>query len=1167
MKIVKPVTDRPLPQPPRWPWGLYALAAVLLVLGQVRLASGAFGPGLLLSAAAVVLGLAGFVLPTIPWVALRTWVTGLRLRPPTMGSPMVLVALGRTALGALAAGPHLFGEDRLELPRWLLLVPAVVAGVLMQWWLLQGQVVRAILMLVGAVPWVVIFLQGMGRPLVVPHTNRLGAAGLGLLASLPPTLWGMVLLWQYRYVMTGWGLTTLGGAIALTALWRFPVTLDEGATPSGPSLKLSWSFASREAWAATLPLKAALLAGAGVCAFLSMQVFGLNRLGLSVASAFAGMALLMASFPWLPIGFSDLGLPAPLAPALGLALALVGFALGLYGQHRIDAGAVRPGLWAFLGGAVLVALGLGHQGAEPRGDGDRADGVPGAVGPEPLWAHQGEALALLAFFLLVWWMRIWNLGHFPWGSEGDEAGGGIFAMQALKGLVENPIITQNVPLHFFSITSVFFKYFGVSVATLRWHAAIFGTLGVIAFYFLARLFFGRWIAFLTALLMACAHWHLHFSRFGHYMAEQLACQTVAFYFVFKGMRTGRLWQWAVGGIAFGLAMLPALASRLLPFEGLALVLYLLLARRDLFRRHLNGFLVFVISAWMLASPCLVYWARVIPLSMGRAASVSIFDKTNTNAPVDTLSGFVANCKSTMLMFNETGDSRSRDNPLPSQKMLEGWTAVLFGLAFLFTLYHWRDSLNLFLLAAFFINLSASIFSVEAPQSHRTSPNIPIIFMMIAVMLWDLRRAFLGLGRRWGQLLFVVLLLPAFTFFSVKAAEKYFVEARGLAFDVAPTEVGLKCAQVGTKDDQGLFWASGFACSHPPVQLFKQDVPVGNYYNMADYWPVSLAPGKRHLMFMVDDYQDFNPWIRSLYPHAKEEAIPDIRGGRPIATFFDLKPSDIAAIQGLAATSGPHSVRGAALAWPVAGLPRGAVRFNGSLSLHWFGFYTFAASGLGDVRLDLDGRTVLERKNGVTRALQVRLPRGLTRLQAELKGRGAGDHIEISYTGLPHPAHQLYSLTSLTHGTVERTALFSMAPQGFYGRYYLGRRFQGDAVMEYCEPSLLAHWLDSPFPEAWSAVWKAKLTPPMDGHYGFNMVNNGGYDDIWVNGRLVGRGGPPVADAATGSVLPGVNLKAGRPVELKVRFATTGPSWMELKWSTPDGKGGLVPPWVLQPDPR
>jgi 4-amino-4-deoxy-L-arabinose transferase-like glycosyltransferase len=297
---------------------------------------------------------------------------------------------------------------------------------------------------------------------------------------------------------------------------------------------------------------------------------------------------------------------------------------------------------------------------------------------------------------------------------------------------------------------------------------LWGSLSVFSTYCLLRLFCKSGPAFLATLLMALAYWHLHYSRFGHYNIEQVFYETMAFYFLFKAMQFRSLWRYVAAGFSFGLAILPHLSSRLLPFGGIAMLVYWLAARRDVLRRHATGLLAFVVAAWMLASPALTYWVRVIPISMGRAKSVSIFDRTNTNAPADVYAGLVMNIKNTLMMFNRSADSRPRDNPVAPDKILERYTAVCFLLAFLYCLYHWKQPLNFFLSALFLIILAASCFSVEAPQTLRTAGAIPLVFCFVAVALSDLRRPFAAWKPGWGGPLLAVALSPLFAFFGYQS---------------------------------------------------------------------------------------------------------------------------------------------------------------------------------------------------------------------------------------------------------------------------------------------------------------------------------------------------------------------------------------------------------------
>ncbi|HTB33498.1 MAG TPA: glycosyltransferase family 39 protein, partial [bacterium] len=691
-------------------------------------------------------------------------------------------------------------------------------------------------------------------------------------------------------------------------------------TVESPRPFYSWQVWQSKLW---------LIIGAALCAYAAVNIFAASNLTLSVSLGFLAIFLVMGSFPWLPGPLAPaLGLPAQWQPAVTIGLAAVAVLIGFHGQSLVEVNQTTPGLWYFLVAGVAAALAcaprrLSGWAAEPEAE-------------PPRWAEVTLFLSLLA---LAWIVHIWKIDIFPYAAEGDEAGGGVWAWDILHGNYENPLISSNLPQHFYSITSLFFKLFGLSVGTMRLHAVVFGTLSVASAYLLFRLFSGWAAALLASLLMLFSYWHLHFSRFGHYNMEQIYCQMVAFYFVFKGLRHGRYWHFVAGGVAFGLAMLAHLASRLLPFEGLALVLYLVLTARPSLRRHATGLLAFVVAAWIVSSPALLYWFRASSISFARAGSVSIFDKTNTNAPPDVLAGFVANSKASMLMFNQLGDSRSRDNPLAPDKMLETGTAVLFALAFAYALYHWRQPGRFFLLAVFFLNLSASVFSVEAPQSLRTAGNIPIVFAIIALWLGDLSAGLAAWGRKRAALVFLGIGLPLTLLMCYHSAYKYFVQQAGLCFDVSPTYVGIAVGQVQAQDTvhptRALLVASGYAATHPPVILFKQGTEMRNHYDLTEYLP-PIDIGQKNLMLIFsDDYQQVLPYVESLFPEVAPQVITNTSriGGPVIATYLRIPIDTLAAHHGLRARA---LVAGRWIEKDHMGINNSDPAFAGATRIEWEG---------------------------------------------------------------------------------------------------------------------------------------------------------------------------------------------------------------------------------------
>jgi|GEM_PF-4695548 hypothetical protein len=1045
--------------------------------------------------------------------------------------------------------------DEMSFARYWLLAPLLPLGVLLQVGWAGGKMVLPMLCLGAIVLVVAVYLQDREQPLVLPELNANLRAVLGAGLGLPLQLWGAWLMWQYRFEMTGFLILAAGGAWSLWSLSRWPLRLatpedeafkgDEWALPS-PRPFYSWQHWQAKIW---------LIGGALICGYSAMFIYAASNQTLSVSLGFLGIFLLMASFPWLPGPLApSLGLPKPWQPAVALGLAAAAVLAAVHGQTLVEQNQTSAGLWYFLAAGVAGALACAPRPLEGR-----------TLAPEAAPSPRLEVALLLSLVLLAWLFRIWKIDTFPYAAEGDEAGGGVWAWDILHGNYENPLITSNVPQHYFAITALFFKLFGLSVGSMRLHAVVFGTLSVVSAYLFFRLISGWAAALLATLLMMFSYWHIHFSRFGHYNMEQVYTQLVAFYFVFKGLRNGRYWHFVAAGVAFGLAMQPHLASRLLPFEGIALVLYLALTARPNLRRHANGLLAFVVASWIISSPSLMYWFRASSVSFARAGSVSIFDKTNTNAPPDVLAGFVANSKASMLMFNQTGDSRTRDNPLAPEKMLETGMAVLFALAFAYALYHWREPARFFLLAVFFINLSASVFSVEAPQSLRTAGNIPVVFAFMALWMGDLAAGLAAWGRKRAALVFLALGLPLTVAMCWHSAYKYFVQQAGLCFDVSPTYVGIAVGKVQAMDPahptRALLVASGYAATHPPVILFKQGTEMRNHYDLCEFLPPVDIGNKNLMLIFSDDYQQELPYVESLFPDVVPQVISNTSrvGGPIIATYLRIPMEVLAKHHGLRARAlvdgrwvdVPNAPLGNADP-ALAGASR--IEWQGGLEVRHYARVVFSPEGGGRTSIVVDSSPVAAGK-------ELLLAQGMHNIKVDWVAPPGGARFQLDWTGTPVSLGVIFNCLEPWKEALPKDALWmDQKSRGFYGHYYSSPNWRGTPVAETVEPILFAHWLDSPILGTWSARFKARFQVATPGRYHFRtqaMV----FGEVRVNNVLVARTGAPLLPELTPpKVADGIDLKAGwNTVEL--RMATNGPPWYDLRWSGP----GMAEQLMQSPD--
>lgn len=1163
-----------------WIW--VTLGVGLLAAGQFLILTNRLAPGAAVSVAGLLCMALGWLLPPGFLNLTREFFVQLKKSATAPSVPArgakapANSAVGKfsglswkLALGRWSALPFIPEEFRFS-RLWLLGIAALmllIASVLG----LRGSLMPAILAIaLGLLPFF-IYMQDPARELRVTGGPRLAKLALLLLLGCIPQIFSVNLLWGYRWVLTGAAITALAAAFQIWAVKRYAVFSE--LTPGETDTEGYWDRVKGNPW-----VKLGLVAAAAGLGYAAQNVLPQRDYFTAVVAGFGAIGLLLLSFPWLPGSVpSWTFLPAPLRSLLGLGLAVTAFSIGAVAQRRMGIGQVEASLWLYALGGVLLVLALPLRSAiEARAAKDEGTAV--AV-PTDLNAFERRAEWLLfgGMFLLSLWLRAWRVNIFPWAAEGDEAGGGIWALWALYGQVDNPLIHQNLPLTFLSVTSLFFKFFGVSVGVMRIHAVIFGTLSVLSFYFFCRLLWGRMPALLASLVMAFSYWHLHFSRFGHYNIEQAFAEMVALYFFLRAERLGRFRDAILGGFALALAMQPHLAGRLLPFQFIVYFIFLMIYKRRVLAARWAHYTVFVLAAWLLLAPALVFWLRTPALSMGRAKSVSIFDRTNTNAPRDAVVGFVANSKISILMFNWMGDSRHRDNPLAPQQMIEYWGSILIALGFCFVIYHWRDPVHCFLMAALFINLAASVFSVEAPQSLRTVGNIPVVFAFVAVMyraFFDLLR---GLGRRLGATVAVAVLIPLTIFLCAKSFNKYFVEARNLAFDVLPTLVSEQAGKRSGQNYVAKFWATGFVQSHPPVELFKLDTPLGSHADLMEALPVRENVDKNYLFMLCDNYMAAMPYLQWLYPGAKQELLSDIRPdykGQPLVQILDV-PSDLIkkslgcrllgyAAQGAQGTGQELGYKSVAME-PTERAAYRSFSWEGTVWIPAYGHWKLWGSTLGKASVWIDGKPYSSTQAGKYQSQEKDLAAGMHRIRVIYDPPADRERFFLNWSGRPIRTGYVYNLRSNMHGEIPSTYFMRFDKQhGMSATFYLSDNWDGDIAVKAIQPQLLFHYLDPPIPGKWSALWQGDLRVDMPGIYSF-QTQASGFSEVEIDGKVVFRGGSPMRPVLNPTPVVVAQLSHGWH-RLKVRFVTQGSLNLDFGWSGPDsgGKHEYVPAERLRP---
>lgn len=169
-------------------------------------------------------------------------------------------------------------------------------------------------------------------------------------------------------------------------------------------------------------------------------------------------------------------------------------------------------------------------------------------------AWQRHHWTLAGIIMLAAFMRLWDLEH-ALRFFVDEI---LFVISVNEyDIADNTMKILLPQANSFSDVFSFFQYavkqiIGPGLSALRIPSAIFGILGVVGVYALARQLFSLRVAIISTLLVAVMPIYVHYSRIG---LNNIAGTTIAiwmFVYLLRGMRHQRLTDYAIAGTLLGL---------------------------------------------------------------------------------------------------------------------------------------------------------------------------------------------------------------------------------------------------------------------------------------------------------------------------------------------------------------------------------------------------------------------------------------------------------------------------------------------------------------------------------------------------------------------------------------------------------------------------------------
>ncbi len=374
-------------------------------------------------------------------------------------------------------------------------------------------------------------------------------------------------------------------------------------------------------------------------------------------------------------------------------------------------------------------------------------------------------ISIFAIVALGFFLRFYNINHTPPGVYPDEAVNGIDAVNAINTGNYQWFYPANNGREglFMNMVALCFSLFGISIMALKLPAILCGTLTILGTYLLTKELFADYlknspacnamrsiagrkerIALIAGYLTAVSFWAINFSRISFRANMLPAVLVFSFYFLFKGLRTKKWYDFALGGLVFGIGMHTYIAFRIAPVILIVMLFSFILSRKDFLREYWKKILIFVIFTIVSAAPMLYTFYAHPEYLESRSASVSILSpEVNGGHPVQT---FLRSFSLSLVKYNFWGDQNWRHNypPYPILDILSG-TAFLFGLVYsvwrlikLFALRVFRKERNekmdlyLFLVAWFFIMLAPEFMTAEGlPHALRAIGTLPVVFIFAA----------------------------------------------------------------------------------------------------------------------------------------------------------------------------------------------------------------------------------------------------------------------------------------------------------------------------------------------------------------------------------------------------------------------------------------------------
>ena len=302
---------------------------------------------------------------------------------------------------------------------------------------------------------------------------------------------------------------------------------------------------------------------------------------------------------------------------------------------------------------------------------------------------------------------------FPWENP--------FHMTPLVG--EGWVETSNLYLYYFRS---FWILFGMSYVGIKMASVVPGILAVGLLCLLVKRLWGVRAGLAAAFFLAVSSWQITLSRWGWDEVLLTALQIPVFVFLWRGIRTRRVFDFALSGVFLGLCLYTYIASRIIVFFVFFYLVLEILLKPGFFKKNKPGLVYFLIFLIMVSLPLGIYYINHPTAFFARMKDVSIFTEVRTSGR---LSPLFHNIIRHVFMFHYYSDPNIRHHV--SEPLLDIVSGIFMIAGLYFALKGIKKSKNRFLILWIICGLLGGIFSAskEAPQTYRTGISGPAVFAL------------------------------------------------------------------------------------------------------------------------------------------------------------------------------------------------------------------------------------------------------------------------------------------------------------------------------------------------------------------------------------------------------------------------------------------------------